>query len=661
MKKLSRKVLGVVSAAAMTLTSFAGASANSLTNPNILLTDKTVTGGSTYISTYLKADYFAKSAFKVTYQYKTLDADGKYYDKDEKVEKPIDYKDTFDFRVFDTSWGGWNPTAVGEADPEVGEVYTGTASIADIESKLKTGLGVQGINFETGNIGDTVVKVLSLEYVNANMEGASATFAGKGWTKGEGGMKDLAKTEGSGKITMTDWNIQISDICAYGFKNPTVDVTVKYDSVPSDFVQAEILAGVGDNAKPILSYYPKVTSTGTVTYTTEFNANLTAMTVCYDACTVQKIRIYDNTLGDKDVTVRGKTATEIAQDMGKAWNLGNVLDAVAEDGKTDENAWNTDTVTKKLLQAVYGYDFYDNNGQLVDNPAKTSRFNTVRIPVSFLNNITSDNTVDPNYLARIKQVVDYAYNMGMYVVIDMHNDGGEIATKWLDITKTGAEFTAIKNKFAAVWTDIATYFKDYDQKLVFEGYNELMNGNYNINPTQEQLENVNTLAQAFVTAVRNAGGKNTDRVLIVAGYNTNIDQTVAGFVKPADTATNRLMLSVHYYDPYSFTLDKDGTSTWDVENGTIYMAEQLQKIADFASDQKMPVFVGEYGPIDKDNTKARTEYCKAFNELAMSFEITTAYWDNGAMSKFGSALFNRVENCVITPMGSQIIAGIKGE
>ncbi len=673
MKKLSRKVLGVVSAAAMTLTSFAGASANSLTNPNILLTDKTVTGGSTYISTYLKADYFAKSAFKVTYQYLRLDADGKYYDKDEKVEKPIDYKDTFDFRVFDTSWGGWNPTAVGEADPEVGEVYTGTASIADIESKLKTGLGVQGINFETGNIGDTVVKVLSLEYVNANMEGASATFAGKGWTKGEGGMKDLAKTEGSGKITMTDWNIQISDICAYGFKNPTVDVTVKYDSVPSDFVQAEILAGVGDNAKPILSYYPKVTSTGTVTYTTEFNASLTAMTVCYDACTVQKIRIYDNTLGDKDVTVTGKTATEIAKDMGKAWNLGNALDAVTKEGKADENAWIEATTTKKLIQAVKGYDFVKEgekagepvveNGEAVVTP----RFNTVRIPVSFLDKITSDNKVDPDYLARVKQVVDYAYDMGMYVVIDMHNDGGHgIPTQWLDITKTGAQFTAIKAKFASVWSDIADYFKDYDQKLVFEGYNELMNGNYDSNPTIVQSNNVNALAQAFVDAVRGAGGKNAERVLIVAGYNTNIQQTISRFKKPTDTAYDRLMLSVHYYDPYDFALKEDsGVTTWGSDAEKTAMKTAIETIAEYGRYNDMPIFIGEYGPIDKDNTTVRKEYCKCLNDYAKNNGAGTtivdaAYWDNGVIGINGSALFDRVDNSV-TATGAQIILGIHGK
>ncbi len=641
MRKTIKKVLGVVSAAAMTLTTFAGASASSLTNANILMTDQTVSGGSTYIKTFYKPEYFAKSGFKVAYEYLKLDADGKVT-VDGKVED-VDYTDALDFKVFNMEWGGWEATAVGVAEPELGKTYEATVSIADIEKKLSSGT-VQGINFETGAIGDAIVKVVSLEYVNADVTGASATFEGE-YTKGEGGKKTLAKTAGSGNITMNDWNIQISDICAYGFEFPTVDVTVEYTSAPNDYVQAEILAGTGDSAKAIVPYFPKVTKAGTVTYTTEFNANLTAMTLCYDSCIVKKIHIYDNTAGDKEVSVTGKTADEIATDMGVAWNLGNALDAISEDGKVNEQAWNEVVTTKKLIQAVKGQGF-----------------NTVRIPVSFLDKINSDGTVDSEYLARIQQVVDYAYSQGMFAVIDMHNDGGEVANKWLDITKTGAEFDAIKTKFAAVWTDIATYFRAYDQKLVFEGFNELMNGNYNAAPQQYQLDNVNALAQAFVTAVRSAGGKNDDRVLVVAGYNTNIQETINGFVKPTDTESDRLMLSVHYYDPYNFTLNENsGENTWGTDEQKQAMATAIDDIALFAMSEGMPVFIGEYGPIDKNNIEARKAYCYELNYCAKNngvANVVTAYWDNGVVGTNGSALFDRVNN-VVTATGEKIVSAIR--
>lgn len=643
MRKTIKKVLGVVSAAAMTLTTFAGASASSLTNANILMTDQTVSGGSTYIKTFYKPEYFAKSGFKVAYEYEKLDEDGKVT-VDGEVQD-IDYTDTLDFKVFNMEWGGWEATAVGEAKPELNKTYTATVSIADIEKKLGSGT-VQGINFETGAIGDAKVKIVSLEYVNADVEYKDcvpATFTGS-WVKGTGGTLTKSETT-TANIATNEWNIQISDFCAYKFECPTVDVTVEYTSAPNDYVQAEILAGTGDSAKAIVPYFPKVTKAGTVTYTTEFNANLTAMTLCYDSCIVKKIHIYDNTAGDKEVSVTGKTADEIATDMGVAWNLGNALDAISEDGKVNEQAWNEAVTTKKLIQAVKGQGF-----------------NTVRIPVSFLDKINSDGTVDSEYLARIRQVVDYAYSQGMFAVIDMHNDGGEVANKWLDITKTGAEFDAIKTKFAAVWTDIATYFRAYDQKLVFEGFNELMNGNYNAAPQQYQLDNVNALAQAFVTAVRSAGGKNDDRVLIVAGYNTNIDQTVAGFVKPTDTVTDRLVLSVHYYDPYDFALNQNSSDKdWGTLAEVAAMRTQINKIATFAKSLNMPVFIGEYGPIDKDNTAERAKYCYRLNNYAKSntdAKIVTAYWDNGVVGLNGSALFDRVSNTVTTT-GEDIISEIK--
>ncbi len=643
MKKTTRKILGVVSAAAMTLTSFAGASASSLTDPNILITNQKVDGGNAYINTYRKADYFGKKDFEVEYRYLKLDNDGKV--TVDGKERAIDYTDTLDFKVFNMDWGGWEATTVGVAEPVLDKTYSAIVSIADIEKELSSGT-VQGINFETGYIGDAQIEVVSLKYVNADMKGASATFEGE-YTKGEGGKRTLAKTAGSGNITLGDWNIQISDICAYGFKNPTVDVTVDYTSNPNNYVQAEILAGVGENAKPIVPNYPKVTKEGTVTYTTEFNASLTAMTVCFDSCIVKKIHIYDNTAGDVDVDVTGKTADEIAKNMGKGWNLGNALDAVTEDGKADERAWNDVTTTKKLIQAV-----------------KEQGFNTVRVPVSFLDKINADNEVDPAYLARIKQVVDYAYDMGMYVVVDMHNDGGNgVPTKWLDITKNALQFRSVKAKFAKVWGSIADYFKAYDQKLIFEGYNELMNGNYNEGPTDAQIKNVNDLAQTFVDTVRSAGGKNTDRVLIVAGYNTNIDQTISGFVKPTDTAEDRLMLSVHYYDPYDFALKEDsGVITWDDKAA---MKASIEKIAKFGKDNGMPIFIGEYGPIDKGNTSARKEYCKCFNDYAINNEagatvVNAAFWDNGVVGKNGSALFDRVNNSV-TATGAEIISGILGK
>lgn len=214
--------------------------------------------------------------------------------------------------------------------------------------------------------------------------------------------------------------------------------------------------------------------------------------------------------------------------------------------------------------------------------------------------------------------------------------------------KTGSDFTAIQSKFADVWSAIATTFTDYDQKLIFEGFNELNNGNYDSAPSTSEIANVNALNQTFVNAVRAAGGKNADRVLILNGYNADIDYTVSGFVKPNDTSVNRLMLSVHYYDPYDFTLNENGTNAWNATSGSSDLESKMIELADFALTNDMPVFIGEYGAVDKNNTAARASYYYWLNYYADNNELevifVTACWDNGDTGQNGFALFDRTTN-----------------
>ena len=642
-KKLGQKILGVVSVAMMAVTSFTGIGAVAA-DSNIIFENQTYNGGFEYIKTMLAPEYAGKSAVKLTYEYLSLDADGKYVD-DKGEEQDVDYSDTFEFVAFDMYWGGWISTGAGVekgVTPKLETQYTSTVSIDTIEASLGRGVACQGFNFATGAIGDTKMKLVKMEYVNAEQKAEGALFTNGNWEKGKGGT--FTREEGVARINTNEWYIGISNLYVKGFKNPTIDVTVDYETAPNAYVQAEVQNGATGEA--LVDNYPYVDKAGTVTYTTEFSDDLTSLVVCYDRCVVKEIRIYDNTEGDVTVSVTGKTAAQVAADMGIAWNLGNALECVDMNGKVDETAWSNPRATKKLFRAV-----------------KAQGFHTVRIPVSFLDKIGSNDKVDERYLARVKQIVDCAYDMGMYVVINMHNDGGHgISTKWLDITKTGEEFKAIKTKFGDVWKSIAAYFADYDQKLVFEGFNELMNGDYNRYPTDDQLDNVNALAQQFVTEVRSADGQNTDRVLIVAGYNTNIDETVRGFVKPADTIADRLMLSVHYYDPWMFTLEENmNTTVWGTRSERQYMGDQIDKISVFAAGIGMPVFIGGYGAIDKNNTEQRAEYCYRLNSYAHWQEdntVVTAYWDNGVTGLYGSGLFDRVNNTV-TATGRTIISSIK--
>ena len=439
-------------------------------------------------------------------------------------------------------------------------------------------------------------------------------------------------------------NIYVFNFSLEGYRSPTVEVTANYSSIPADgsYMQAELYS---DGAKIGGSFVP-VTETGTKTFTFDVSDTLTKFNVCFDGCAVTKVKIYDNR-SPIPAEVGGKTADELAGMMGKAWNLGNALDSTSN-GTVGETLWNNKfPVSKEMFDAV-----------------KDAGFGTVRIPVSYMDKITTNAdgtyTIDSAYMARVKQVVDAAISANLFVIVNIHNDGGNgVEGMWLDITKTGSDFTAVQNKFAGVWSSIANTFANYDQKLIFEGFNELNNGTQNA-PSPSDLSNVNNLNQAFVTAVRNSGGeskKNQDRVLIVNGYNANIDNTVNSFVKPNDTIDDRLMLSVHYYDPYNFTLNENGTSEWDAD--TEYMEGQLQKIATFANGLNMPVVIGEYGAIDKNNIDSREEYIATFNAIATELGIVTAYWDNGYTGQYGFAIFDRTNN-TITATGQVLLNAILG-
>ncbi len=633
--KFIKKLISVAAAASLAVTGLTGLSANAAAPSDAVGTH---TGNAKYIGTYLKSEYFGSSAFEISYTYTKL-ATNTTVTEDDGTTRPIDYTDTFEFLVFDQDWGGWDKTTIGQVYPEEGKIYTETVSIADIESKLSTGADIQGINLQTGGINDAQVEITSLKYVEGTVAGQEVNITGS-WKKGTGGIMTV---DGTGAAVSTnEWYILVSQFSVNGFANPRVDVTVNYDTVPSNFVQAELQK---TNGTPIVANYPKVTKTGEVTYTTEIPSDLTAFLACYDACTVTKIHIYDYTEGNVSNPVSGKTATEVANDMGMAWNLGNSFEAVDCDGNVSETIWGNAITIKELFIAV-----------------RNAGFDTIRIPVSYLNMIEADNTVNEDYLERLQVVINDAYNMGMYVVIDIHNDGGNGVTgKWLDITKTGTDFYAVKDKFAGVWTSIATYFKDYDQKLVFEGFNELMNGDYTSAPTPTQYDNINALNQTFVNAVRSTGGYNEDRVLIVAGYNTNIYYTIEGFIKPDDISVDRLMLSVHCYDPFDFTLNEYGTSSWNNSYNEAYLQNTINNICEFAAEENMPVFLGGYGAIDKNNTTARAEYCYWVNKYAASntdAKVVMAYWDNGVVGVNGHALFDRTTNTV-TSAGDTLILYIK--
>lgn len=347
--------------------------------------------------------------------------------------------------------------------------------------------------------------------------------------------------------------------------------------------------------------------------------------------------------------------SQIVEAMGPGWNLGNQLESVT-DNVPEETNWGNPVITEKLIQSV-----------------KAAGFKSIRIPVSYFAKIDDDKdyTIDSKWLDRVQEVVDYCIKNDLYAVINIHGDGyNTIDGGWL--LCNGKNQTEIKKKYKKVWKQIAERFKNYDEHLLFESMNEEFDGSYS-EPNKEYYQNINDYNQIFVDTVRKTGDNNTKRWLIIPGWNTNIDYTAGdyGFKlptdqyrdKPIDKEEQRIMISVHYYSPWDFCGGENGVITqWGNEADDpsktsttcdeTYMKNQLNLMKTTFADKGYPVFIGEYGSIDKTSYDSENEYYRAYFarklcQLSRKNGCIPMYWDNGYNGVHGFGLFDRT-TCEVT-------------
>jgi endoglucanase len=326
--------------------------------------------------------------------------------------------------------------------------------------------------------------------------------------------------------------------------------------------------------------------------------------------------------------MRDLTSLQLSKLMGAGWNLGNSLEATG-----GETAWGNPATTQTLLTAV-----------------KAAGFKTVRIPVSWKQYADANDNISATWMARVAQVVGYAQTAGLYVMINIHWDGG-----WMQ--PTYAAQSVVNARITKFWTQIANQFKSFDDTLLFAGTNEVMvTGDYGT-PTVEYYTVQNGFNQQFVNAVRATGGNNAVRHLVVQGFNTNIDHAVNFAVMPTDSATDRLMMEVHYYDPFNFTLndkstiwqwgagatDPTATETWANE---AYTDAQFQKMKAKYVDKGIPVILGEFAAMRRTEYSGAEAYRLAWDKYiarsAWTHGMVPVYWDAGvATENHSSGLFNR--------------------
>jgi endoglucanase len=320
--------------------------------------------------------------------------------------------------------------------------------------------------------------------------------------------------------------------------------------------------------------------------------------------------------------------------MGIGWNLGNSLESIKYKNGVysgDETSWDNPATTKQLIDSV-----------------KKAGFNAVRIPVAYSHML--DNQVDYKikwaWKKRIEEVVNYVLDNGMYAIINIHWDGG-----WMN-DPFYARQAAVNAKIDSLWKQIAIYFRDYDDHLLFAGTNEIhIEGNYNP-PSPENIAVQNSFNQTFVNTVRATGGRNAWRFLVVQGYVTNIDYTRNYMVMPADPAHDRLMTEVHYYDPWEFCLKEDAPyatvwsdASWGKED---WVNTAFGYMRTTFIDKGIPVILGEYGVLYRpslssqalaDHVASRNYYLNYVTRKALENGMVPFYWDNGYPDSFG--LFNR--------------------
>ena len=332
-----------------------------------------------------------------------------------------------------------------------------------------------------------------------------------------------------------------------------------------------------------------------------------------------------------DNVYAGDLVSHMSEWFGMGWNLGNHFDAY-NNGVAGETAWGNPKATQTAFHKI-----------------KEAGFKTVRIPVTWLGHIGAapDYRIDEAWLDRIAEVVGYAENAGLNAIVNMHHDGAD-SKNWLDI-KTAAKDPAVHQQIldqvSAMWGQIADKFKDKGDFLIFESFNEIHDGGWgwgeNRNDGGKQYQCLNEWNQAFVDAVRASGGENANRILGIPAYCTNVDIAVQTFKMPEDVVEGRLIMAVHCYDPYDYTLPAT-KSEWGHTadeskkvsgNNEADLKRVFEKIYNNFIKKGIPVYMGEFGCVNRATEREQAfqqYYLKYYAKLAKTYFVPSIIWDNGA-------------------------------
>ncbi len=367
------------------------------------------------------------------------------------------------------------------------------------------------------------------------------------------------------------------------------------------------------------------------------------------------------------ITSMDLDACELAHYMAPGWNLGNTLEAgnsadifTDNGGVVAETTWQSTKTTQEIINLV-----------------KSKGFKSIRIPCAWIMGHISDKTsltIDASWLARVKEIVDYCISANLYVVLNDHWDGG-----WLEYDgfTTETDVSAKKEQLRKLWTNIATAFRNYDERLIFAGLNEPGVGSASPEAIGTKLDDINLTArlleyeQVFIDAVRATGGNNANRILIVQGTNVNASNIYKLYdvTKLTDSASRRIMVEFHHYDPYQFcgmTEDASWGNMWyywyghapnrattRTSNSTsaVEIQTSFNNLKSMFVDRGYPVIAGEVGANHRTLTSIQGTQAKHDESIQYWYNFSTEYsyeagvipffWDTNNITRPNMTIFNR--------------------
>ena len=343
------------------------------------------------------------------------------------------------------------------------------------------------------------------------------------------------------------------------------------------------------------------------------------------------------------------TASQLVANIKIGWNLGNTLDASGLFWLPDnapvsdlETAWGNSVTTKANITAV-----------------KNAGFNAIRIPVSWTKAADANYNIRADWMARVIEIVDYAVENDMYILLNTHHE--EEVFKFTDVQK--AQSLAA---FKKIWEQIADAFKNYNEKLVFEALNEprtIGAAHEWVGGNDEERANLNEHYKVFVETVRASGGNNDKRILMINTYAASKEAVAMdGLVIPSDSASNKIIVSFHAYEPFDFAHEPSGTNTWDSLNppDTEAITIPIDNFCGKFVNAGIPVIIGEFAALNKNNLSSRVEWADFFISYATSKGIKCFWWDPGKdPTDVGEmSVLNRNDNTF--PIPELIAALIKG-